>query len=132
MAKRRFKVHFRLPEYRAPRTEWRRSIYEAAFRAFHAAAVELRPQDRISLELRLYLRSPALDMHDVDNRLKDVMDALQGHVGGNGKKGRALSALLPNDTQVIRVYVDKGAPPGQSHGLGHVTIRRYEPTRRSR
>ena len=69
-------------------------------------------------------------MHDIDNRLKDIMDALQGHIGGTGKKRRALPALMPNDSQIFRATIEKQRPPDQSRGLGHVTIRNYDAVRR--
>ncbi len=41
-------------------------------------------------------------MHDIDNRLKDILDALQGRVGGSkGKK--PLKQIIPNDRQVFRL-----------------------------
>ena len=85
------------------------------------------PGDLLELDVRIYLREASLRMHDVDNRLKDIMDALQGHVGGKGGKSRWLHALIPNDSQIRRVVIEKQTPPGQSHGLGHVIIRRHEP-----
>ncbi len=39
------------------------------------------PKDKLEIYLRLYFREPDLSRIDVDNRLKDVMDALQGQVG---------------------------------------------------
>jgi Holliday junction resolvase RusA-like endonuclease len=132
MPKRKLRVKFRIPSYVTPRAAWRRAIHAVASEAVRAAHVAYSPEDRLELEVRIYLTKTALAMHDVDNRLKDIMDALQGHVQGTGKKGRALPALIPNDSQVFKVTVEKQYPPGQSHGLGHVTIRRYDPRGRGR
>ena len=63
---------------------------------------------------------------DIDNRLKDIMDSLQGHVGGTGKKQRLLKPIIQNDSQIYRVIIEKGLPPRQSHGLGHLIIRKYK------
>ena len=63
----------------------------------------------------------ALEIHDVDNRLKDILDALQGRMGGS-KAVRKFEPIILNDRQVYRVIVNKSAPPGQSHGLGHVAV----------
>ena len=63
-------------------------------------------------------------MHDVDNRLKDIMDALQGRAGGP-KNRKPLIPTITNDNQIYRVIIEKLAPPKQSHGLGHLTIRKY-------
>ena len=83
------------------------------------------PKDRLEIYLRLYFTEPDLSKMDVDNRLKDVMDALQGQIGGAGKKRPRPKKILPNDSQIYRVTVEKGLPPGQSHELGHLTIKKY-------
>jgi hypothetical protein len=63
-------------------------------------------------------------VHDVDNRLKDCLDALQGCAGGS-KKRRSLDPIIPNDRQIYRVVIEKSLPPKQAKGLGHLTIRRF-------
>jgi len=72
--------------------------------------------------VRLYLNGGTLDWNDIDNRLKDVLDALQGRAGGS-KAVRSLVPLTPNDRQIYRVVIEKCTPPKQSRSLGHVTIR---------
>lgn len=67
----------------------------------------------------------ALSSHDVDNRLKDIMDALQGRTGGS-KKIRILSPIIPNDKQIYQVTVEKTSPPKQSKGMGHLVITKYK------
>jgi len=42
-------------------------------------------EDKLELVIRLYFDKTKLPLMDIDNRLKDIMDALQGHVGGMGK-----------------------------------------------
>ena len=71
----------------------------------------------------LYLSDLQLSFHDVDNRLKDVLDALQGRAGGP-KNRRSLQPIIPNDKQVFRVVVEKRVAPPQSHGKGHLIVRR--------
>ncbi len=82
-------------------------------------------REKLEVRVRLYLNEPKLHMSDVDNRLKDVMDALQGQIGGAGKKRRRVKRIIPNDSQIYRVTVEKALPPKQSHDLGHLTIKRY-------
>ena len=132
MGKPRLKVRFRIPPYVSPRAVWRRRLHAAGAQALRQAGVTYDPDDALELDVTLYLRGRALGLHDVDNRLKDIMDALQGHVGGTGKKRRALPALIPNDRQVFRVTIEKQAPPKQSRGLGHVVITSYAAGRRRR
>jgi hypothetical protein len=86
-----------------------------------ARHVVYKPDNLLVVSLVLYLDGLALGIHDVDNRLKDVLDALQGRMGGS-KALRRFEPLLPNDRQIVRVTVSKMSPPPQSRGLGHVTI----------
>lgn len=123
MAKRALKLHFRIPPYRIPRNGWRRLIHAAAMEAQRRVGVKYADTDRLEVEVHLYLDGGALEWNDVDNRLKDVLDALQGRAGGS-KAVRSLIPLIPNDRQICRVVIEKCAPPDQSRGLGHVTIRR--------
>ena len=80
MGRKRLFVHFRLPPYATPRSAWRRLIHAAAEVAFAKAGVTIKRSDDLAIAVRLYLSPGALRFHDVDNRLKDILDALQGHV----------------------------------------------------
>ena len=124
MAKRKFRIRFRIPPYVTPRNDWRRLIYKAARTEMLARRVTYRSDDKLAVAVVLYLDGAAIGFHDVDNRLKDVLDALQGRMGGP-KAARRDQPLIPNDSQVFRVTVTKMLPPRQSHGLGHVTITRH-------
>ena len=83
------------------------------------------PSDKLELNVKLYLEGTALSSHDVDNRLKDIMDALQGRAGGS-KKIRRWVPIIPNDNQIYRVTIEKALAPKQSEGLGHVLITRHK------
>jgi hypothetical protein len=104
-------------------------IHAVAEQALSDSGVGYRPNDHLEPNVILYLTEPSLRMHDVDNCLKDIMDALQGRVAGSEEKS-ALRTLIENDNQVYRVIIEKLAPPQQGHGLGRVTICRYEPKKR--
>lgn len=121
MAKPKQKLKFRLPEYVSPRNTWRRRIYEAALDAVKKQGVSYPEDAKLAVEVKLYLRGRALEIHDVDNRLKDILDALQGRMGGS-KAVRRLVPIIHNDRQVFRVVITKSLPPKQSLGLGHVRI----------
>ena len=126
MSKRPFKTTVRLPPYRSTRTVWRKAIHQAVMERLAASGVEYTDKDRLALAVRLYFNEDLLEIVDVDNRLKDVMDALQGHVGGHGKKKRSLPPIIPNDNRVFRVIVEKSLAPKQSaDGRGHLTITKY-------
>jgi len=124
VAKKRMKLKVRLPPYVAPRYRWRERIHEEICRVMRESRIRYRLEDRLQLDIRLYMDRTALHMHDVDNRLKDIMDALQGRAGGSKKVVR-LPALISNDSQIFKVTIEKLNPPRQSHGLGHLTVRKY-------
>jgi hypothetical protein len=126
MPKRPLKLSIRIPVYAAPRNTWRRAIHRALEERQRTAPVRYEATDRLEVALRLYfIGARAAEIHDVDNRLKDCLDALQGRVGGTKTKvGRRLKPIVPNDRQIWRVVVEKSRAPKNSHGRGHLTIRR--------
>jgi hypothetical protein len=125
LSKRQIKLLVRLPEYKYPRNAWRVAIHKAVEEKMKETDIHYTAEDKLELTIRLYFDKTKLQFVDIDNRLKDIMDALQGHVGGTGKKQRALKPIIPNDSQIYRVVAEKGLPPQQSHGLGHLIIRKY-------
>ncbi|TRZ48888.1 hypothetical protein D4S03_09070 [bacterium] len=120
MAKKHLTMRFRIPPYCSPRNKWRKLI--------HAEALKQRlpydSSDHLEIYIRLYLKEGDIYFHDVDNRLKDIMDALQGRVGGS-KKVKKLKQIIPNDSQIFKVSIEKVIPPSQSRGYSHVLIRKY-------
>jgi hypothetical protein len=133
MSKRPLKLKVRIPEYAPPRNTWREAIHQAVTAAQFATAVRYNPNDRLEVVLQLYFTNGrATEIHDVDNRLKDCLDALQGRVGGTKTKTRrALPPIIPNDRQIWRVVVQKGHAPKQARGRGHLTVRRLSKTRKA-
>ncbi len=124
MSKRRLSTKVRLPEYVSPRLKWRKLIYDVVMKKFEESGISYTKNDKLELNVTLYLNNPGILSHDVDNRLKDIMDALQGRIGGS-KKIQKFRPLIPNDNQIYRVIMEKLLPPRQSHGLGHLVIRKY-------
>ncbi len=122
VAKRRMTLRMRIPPYRHPRNAWRELIHAEAVKVAESRGVLYRPEDRLELVITLYLDQDELRFHDVDNRLKDIMDALQGRAGGP-KSRQHLIPVIPNDHQVFRVSIEKMHPPGQSRGMGHLVIK---------
>jgi len=124
MMKRKLTLHIRIPAYRVPRNTWRQVIHAEVLRSAEAQRVTYETTDRLELAVTLCISEEKLGWHDVDNRLKDIMDALQGRAGGSKAK-RKLNPIIPNDNQIYRVTIEKKRPPPQSLGLGHITIRKY-------
>ena len=81
MPKRPLKLKVRIPRYAPARNTWREAIYEAVAKVQQEEGVSYDSDDRLEVELRLYFTNDrAREIHDVDNRLKDCLDALQGRV----------------------------------------------------
>lgn len=125
MAKRKFKLSVRIPEYQSPRNSWRQILHTIISSAASRAGISYRPSDKLELRVKRYMNSTALSFHDIDNRLKDIMDALQGRAGGS-KKLRLLHPIIPNDKQIYRVTFEKALPQKQSKVLGHLLITKHK------
>jgi uncharacterized protein YfaA (DUF2138 family) len=125
MAKSRQTLQVRIPLYCRPRNEWRRVIHAAIVKSAKAHAVIYRPNDKLDLIITLYLAAKKIGWHDVDNRLKDIMDALQGRTGGS-KSEHPVIAIVPNDHQIYKVTIEKRTPPPQSLGMGHLIIKKHK------
>jgi Holliday junction resolvase RusA-like endonuclease len=126
MAKPQMKLKVRLPVYHRPRNQWRREIHRVVAQELRRVGIRYTGSDRFEVAIRLYFAASKLKLIDIDNRVKDILDALQGHVGGASKKRRMVKALIPNENQIFRIIAEKSLPPWQSdHGRGHLMIRRY-------
>ncbi|HSP63086.1 MAG TPA: RusA family crossover junction endodeoxyribonuclease [Pyrinomonadaceae bacterium] len=125
MVTRRRKVSTVLPTYQRDRYRWRRNILANVLNAASKAGVRYEPDDQIEVVVLLYLsEGKRLTIHDVDNRLKDILDALQGRFGPD----RARKRLIENDRQIWRVVMEKQRIPkkfGDDAG-GRILIRPYE------
>lgn len=95
-----------LPPYETPRNAWRTKIHAATLEAMREAGIVYSEADRLAVEVELVMTEAMFRFHDVDNRLKDVLDALQGRIGGP-KNVRKVAALVPNDVQIARASVEK-------------------------
>src|SRR6266576_3423550 len=94
-----------LPPYETPRNAWRVKIHAAASEAMRTAGIVYSDTEWLAVDVQLVMTASMLQFHDVDNRLKDVLDALQARVGGP-KKVRKLPPLIPNDFQIVRASVE--------------------------
>jgi Holliday junction resolvase RusA-like endonuclease len=124
VAKVRHTIEITLPAYQRDRSAWRRAILETIRDAGDAAAVTFDPEQSFEVVVLLYMtKGKRHDIHDVDNRLKDILDALQGRFKGS----RSARPLIANDRKVCRVLIEKQENPkllGDSSG-GRLLIRPY-------
>src|SRR5688572_4818883 len=119
------RIKIRLPEYTFPRNRWRKNIYNAILKKLRERGERKIEFDKIELKLVMYLSKNKIEIIDVDNRLKDVMDALQARWGSKITKNN-FTPLMENDNSIYKVTVEKKIPPKQSKGLGHLIIQRIK------
>ena len=127
MAKRRQTLEAHIPTYRKDRRRWRKEILANVLRASERARVHYQPDDKLEVVVLLYLQKGKRHaIHDVDNRLKDILDALQARFGGPRSR-RAARRLIENDNQVHRVLMEKQRIPKmfRDDAGGRILIRPY-------
>ena len=95
MAKRRFTITAVLPGYTAPSNEWRRRVHSAVLDAQTSRGVGYRESDRLELRIALFLGQRPLDIHEIDERVKDILDALGGRIAGPRSRRRIAPISLP-------------------------------------
>ena len=49
------------------------------------AGIKFAKNDKLEVQVKLYMEKSLLNKSDVDNRLKDILDAIQGRAGGSKK-----------------------------------------------
>lgn len=126
MAKRGHKLSVRIPNFMKDSEAWRRAIHAAIVEVQDRGSVRYSDTDKLEVEIRFHLQNPKLTILDLDNRLKDVLDALQGFIGEKGKS-RALRPIIPNDNQIYRLIAEKRRPPKVNRAaLSTIVIRRYD------
>jgi hypothetical protein len=123
VAKRRFTISATLPQYAPPRNEWRRKVHAAVLEAQTVRGVGYRESDQLELRASIFLPSRALDLHDVDERMKDIVDALEGRIAG--RRSRRRIAPIVASGQVRRVILERDTRSLRGRPFGVLTIARY-------
>ena len=125
MVNRRLKLQVRIPNFETDAKAWRLKIHAAIEKAQAGRNIQYSKDDKLEVEICLYLQNPKLTRLDLDNRAKNILDALQGFVFDKGKGGR--TRIVPNDNQIYRLVVEKRLPPKANlNSLSTITIRRYD------
>ena len=124
MSKRQLTLKVIIPEYEAPRSLWCKEIHKAAVEQEFKTGVRYQPDDKLEVIITMYLNSKNLQIIDIDNRLKDILDALHGRAGGSIKIA-SMKPIIPDDNQILRVTIEKMAPLRYSHGMGHLVVKKY-------
>lgn len=129
MAKRRFSIVVRLPAYARPRNEWRRRVHAVVLEELARRGVGYGDADRLEVRLALALDGKALSVHAIDERVKDVIDALGGRIAG--PRSRRRIAPIVGDEQIARIVLEPAVRRVRGRVLGELAITRYR-SRRAR
>ena len=120
---RRFTISATLPAYAPPRNEWRRRVHAAVLEAQTFRGVGYRDSDRLEMRVTLYLGQRDLDVHEIDERVKDIVDALEGRIAG--RRSRRRIAPIVAGGQIARVILEKDGRVPRGRPLGLLTLARY-------
>jgi Holliday junction resolvase RusA-like endonuclease len=129
MAKPRSIIRTKLPTYQKDRQKWRQQILTNVRLAAARRNIEYEDNQLLDVNVLLYLkRGKRHDIHDVDNRLKDILDALQGRFRGYSPTKQR--RLIANDNRICRAVVEKRPTPKTLQNQkkdtgGRLTIRFY-------
>jgi Holliday junction resolvase RusA-like endonuclease len=128
MAKRKLKVVAKIKNYLVDEVKWKRAIYREVTKAQRDAGVVYSDDDKLEVEICFHLTGFKLTKLDIDNRLKQVGDALQGFINDKGKlsNGRRRKPIIPNDNQIYRWSAEKRLPSKHDRSApSTITIRAY-------
>src|SRR5204862_4570617 len=84
LRKQRQKLVAKIPHYEADSTSWKQKIYNAVLEAQTLAGIDYSDNVKLEVEVRFHLTGHKLTKLDLDNRLKQVGDALQGFINDKG------------------------------------------------
>jgi hypothetical protein len=123
VAKRRFTISATLPSYAPPRNEWRRRVHAAVLEAQTFRGVGYRESDQLEMRVSIFLPTRPLDVHDIDERVKDIVDALEGRIAG--RRSRRRIAPIVATGQIRRVILEKDTRSLRGRPFAVLTISRY-------
>jgi len=98
-------------------------MHAAVLEAQTFRGVGYRESDQLELRLSLFLGQRDLDVHDTDERVKDVVDALEGSIAGRRRRRRIAPIVLSG--QVRRIILEKDTRSLRGRPFAQLTISRY-------
>lgn len=127
---RRFSITVPLPAYTRPRNEWRRRVHGAVLDVQTRRGVGYRESDQLEIRISLALGDRPLDVHEIDERVKDLIDALEGRIAGPRSR-RRIAPIVPSSDQIRRIVLEKEPRRAQRRALGELAISRFRARRRA-
>ncbi len=116
-----------LPSYARPRNEWRRRVHAAVLEAQTRRGVGYRESDQLEVRIALRLGERPLALHDIDERVKDVIDALEGRIAGPRSR-RRIAPIVPDADQIRRIVLEKSTARA-GRAFGDLAIARFRARR---
>ena len=92
--------------------------------------VGYRESDQLEIRISLALGDRPLDVHEIDERIKDVIDALEGRIAGPRSR-RRIASIVPSSDQIRRIVLEKEPRRVRRRALGELAISRYRARRRA-
>jgi hypothetical protein len=92
--------------------------------------VGYRESDQLEVRISLPLGDRPLDMHEIDERVKDVIDALEGRIAGPRSR-RRIAPIVPSADQIRRIVLEKEPRRTRRRALGELSISRFHARRRA-
>ena len=99
-------------------------MHSAVLDAQTSRGVGYRESDRLELRIALFLGQRPLDIHEIDERVKDILDALGGRIAGPRSR-RRIAPIIPLPDQIRRIILEKDTRSLRGRPLGQLTISRY-------
>lgn len=90
--------------------------------------VGYRDADRVEVRITLFLGERPLDLHEIEERVKDVIDALEGRIAGPRSR-RRIAPIIPSPDQIQRIVLERSGGRGRRGALGELAISRYRARR---
>src|SRR5690348_5252136 len=112
-----------LPAYAPPRNEWQHRVNAAVLEEQTFRGVGYRDIARLDMRVTLYLGARALDVHETDERVKDIVDALEGRIAG--RRSRRRIAPIVQGGQILHIILEKDGRVPRGRPLGLLSIARY-------
>jgi hypothetical protein len=98
-------------------------VHAAILEAQTTRGVGYRESDQLELRVSIFLPSRALDVHDIDERVKDIVDALEGRIAG--RRSRRRIAPIVTAGQIRRVILERDERSLRGRPFAVLTVSRY-------
>ena len=98
-------------------------MHAAVLEAQTFRGVGYRESDLLELRVSIFLPTRPLDVHDIDERVKDIVDALEGRIAG--RRSRRRIAPIVATGQIRRVILEKDTRSLRGRPFAMLAIARY-------